>query len=833
VSGYQSKAKKISQWVNHSIVALLWLLVFGVFLFGLANTFVYLFVPVDGAAIWVRQGPMEVLSTSLVQPGPMGLQEGDVVLQIQGHDLDWWLAQRWRTLPGIVKRLAEPTPTTEITIQRNFETQTLAVPLGKRPGGAAGRQFFAHLIVGYAFLIAGIFILKAGSGDTVERVAVLIMALLALVEQNEISLALGAEWAWSMLWLFIPLRLLTRWFAYSFTFHFSLLFPRPKAWLQRVPYLPLIVHLLNPVVTLAVMFSVEGNLQYRHAVAYSPSKNIYIVYLLLACLFLTHSYITAQDIISKSQLRWIAWGVVMAIIPNVLLTDLPILLLGYRLLPSELSSLLLSFVPAVVAVAILRYRLWDIELVIRASLLYGALSVLLGAVYFVLVSLFIGLLGTSGVNTGEANDNAVVFFVSALVVALLFSPARVYLQHLIDRLFFRGKLDYPRLMADLSRALATSLLLDDLLNLLSQTVPEQLGLRSGKVLLDATPPKSSMEYEQLKQGHLVWLHNLAGKVTTPPAPLDDMKQGELWVCAPLLSGDKLLGLYGLGAKKSGEYYDREEIALLETLARQAGVAIQNAQLHEELATQVRIRRELEIARQIQSSLLPSQDPVSPGLEIVGFSRPAQQVGGDFYHYFEFGNERVGIAVGDVSGKGVPAALFMAVSISTLRAQAPHYHHNTAKLLTAMNNSLYSQMTISAVNVAMLYTTIERQPSGNLIFNVSNAGLIWPLLRRGGQQVEYISASGLPIGAMVDASYDEFRLQLLPGDLIILCSDGIIEAMNERQEIFGFERLEQSIADCNENWPAAAVVEHLKRDLLTFVGGAEPHDDMTIVAIRVV
>lgn len=833
VPGYKFGLKNLSGWLNRGIVLMLWLLLFGVFLFSLFNIAVYLLVPVDGAVVWVRQGPVRVTGAPATGTGRSSLQQDDIILKIQGQSLDWWLSQRWQTLPRLLQRFNQPNPTTQMTVQRNAQTMTLDVPLRRHPGGAAAGQFFTHMIVGYAFLLAGAIILKGRGSATVERVAVLLMVLLALVEQNEILLVLGAEWAWSTLWLFFPLRLITRWFAYSFTLHFSLLFPHPKPWLKRVPYLPLFIHLLNPAVTLGIMLNTPGNLQQQHAAAYSPSKDIYIFFLLLACIFLVHSYITARDIVAKNQLRWIAWGAVMATVPNVLLADLSFLVLGYKLLPPEFSTLLLLFIPVVVAVAILHYRLWDIELIIRASLLYGALTVLLGAVYLALASLFIALLGATAISNRNANNTATAFFFSAMAVALLFAPARDYVQRGIDRIFFRSKLDYPHLLTSLSRKLATSLIFEDLLKLLNETIPEHLGLRGGKVLLNTAPPPGSSEYQNLIQGRLVWLQDI--QQTSPadlPPPLDQMRQSGLWACLPLLSGDELLGLYGLGKKKSGDYYNREEIALLETLARQAGVALQNARLHDKLAGQVRIQRDLEIAHQIQLSMLPRQDPLMPGLEVVSFSRPAQEVGGDFYHYFKFDRQRLGIAVGDVSGKGVPAALFMAVSISTLRAQVPHYRENTAALLAAINNILYPQMIVSDVNTALLYATIEQNSGNRLKFRVSNAGLIWPILRHNGGQIEYINACGLPIGTFANANYTEFYHELLPGDLVILCSDGLVEAMNRNQEIFGFERLEQSLAACGDDFSAGAVLEYLRQELVAFVGNAQPHDDMTMLAIRV-
>ena len=211
--------------------------------------------------------------------------------------------------------------------------------------------------------------------------------------------------------------------------------------------------------------------------------------------------------------------------------------------------------------------------------------------------------------------------------------------------------------------------------------------------------------------------------------------------------------------------------------------------------------------------------------------PSQEVGGDFYHYLKFDDKRVGIAVGDVSGKGVSAALFMAVSVSTLQAKSPH-HLRAPELLAEMNNLLHVQMK-GRMNTALLYTMIQKQPTGGLTFSASNAGLISPLLRRRGQNCcQYVDVVGLPLGVMENVKYRAYHLELYPGDLILLCSDGVVEAMNASGEIFGFDRLEQFMAGC-DNVPAAArVVELLRQEITTFAGNAEQHDDITMVVVRV-
>jgi sigma-B regulation protein RsbU (phosphoserine phosphatase) len=528
---------------------------------------------------------------------------------------------------------------------------------------------------------------------------------------------------------------------------------------------------------------------------------------------------------------WIGWGVALAVIPNLLFGDIPVLLGRGSQMPDALGSLLLLIIPVVTAIAVLRYRLWDIDLFIRTSLVYSTLTLALGAVYFLLTFFFIRIVGSTSID-GTDRSLGSVHFIAALIVVFLFAPTYQYFKRLIDRLFYRNQIDYSQVLADLSRKLSTSLLLEDVMWLLREIIPQRLQLQGATVLLNTAPPVGSAEYQRLRAGHVVVLQHLDGQPIPRPYPLDKLQLEGMWACAPLLSGDKLLGLYGIGKKKSGKYYNDKEIELIETLARQAGIALQNTQLHLELAEQVRFERDLELSRQIQESLLPAYDPVVPQLDIVGFSLPAQLVGGDFYHYFEFGADRIGIAVGDVSGKGLPAALLMAVSISTVRAHDADAAHNTAELLAKMNNLLQVQMRISKVNVAMLYAIIEHDTADRLRFRVSNAGLISPNLLRPGQPCEFLDACGLPMGIVDDPLYYECAFQLCRGDLIILGSDGIVEAMNHQREMYGFERLEALINSLPDDICAGDFIKQLQASVETFVGVAPQHDDMTVVAIRV-
>lgn len=260
----------------------------------------------------------------------------------------------------------------------------------------------------------------------------------------------------------------------------------------------------------------------------------------------------------------------------------------------------------------------------------------------------------------------------------------------------------------------------------------------------------------------------------------------------------------------------------------------------------RLQQELTTAHEIQRSLLPPPRPNWSGLDVVCFSTSAREVGGDFYAYHAFGKENGGmkneaatsgfaIALGDVSGKGMPAALLMAVSLASFQsvigqALAP------AELLAQLDAALvpYTR-TRFLQNCALCYVEITHAPTGDQggFLRAANAGCIAPLIRRANGPLEWVDIGGPPLGIGLSGQtgYVESMLTLQSGDLLILTSDGVVEARNAAHQIFGFERLEQVVAT-GPAVSAEAMLAHLRAALLTFTAGTELHDDLTIVVVQV-
>jgi len=270
--------------------------------------------------------------------------------------------------------------------------------------------------------------------------------------------------------------------------------------------------------------------------------------------------------------------------------------------------------------------------------------------------------------------------------------------------------------------------------------------------------------------------------------------------------------------------------LLKKQVAQRTAALQQANQHLQEVTD-RLQEELALAQQIQQGLLPPARPNWSGLDVVCFSKPALEVGGDFYDYYAFpatDNRRVAVVVGDVSGKGMPAALLMAVSLGSLQSiisQSPP----RKDLMFRLDETLRPYTRTTNQNCAFCYAELN-----GVTLSVLNAGGITPLVRHHADgSVRWLDASGLPLGVEVESTpvYREATLNLDSGDMVILTSDGVIEARKSSGEFYGFNRLEQAVAT-GPSTTAEAMLNHLKTDVTTFMDTVSPHDDLTIVVMKV-
>ena len=297
------------------------------------------------------------------------------------------------------------------------------------------------------------------------------------------------------------------------------------------------------------------------------------------------------------------------------------------------------------------------------------------------------------------------------------------------------------------------------------------------------------------------------------------------LAVPLIYKDSVIGVLDLEHTKRGFFTDDHQRTMT-TLAAQIAIAIENARLYEQIARQERrLERDLAMARELQFRLLPQSQPKLNNLEIAAKFSPARAIGGDLYDFLSYSNSRTAIAIGDISGKGAPAAIYAALVSGILRSHAP-MEPAPAEMLAAVNYSL-AERRIEGQFVSLIYAVWD---DVNSTLQVSNSGLPRPVYCHKGK-TQLIEATGLPLGLFDDAEYDEFTFQAEPDDVFVFFSDGILDATNKAGDLFGRTRLETIIAECSGS-SAESMVKSIFKAAADHASGVETFDDETVVAIKV-
>jgi serine phosphatase RsbU (regulator of sigma subunit) len=336
---------------------------------------------------------------------------------------------------------------------------------------------------------------------------------------------------------------------------------------------------------------------------------------------------------------------------------------------------------------------------------------------------------------------------------------------------------------------------------------------------------------------LAYLANASGVVEVEKLDLDSpalwtMKAADVKLVVPLVSQGELIGLLNLGPRLSQQEYSADDRKLLSDLSTQTAPAVRVAQLvrqqQQEAQERERIEQELRIARLIQQTLLPKTLPKLPGYDVAAYYQPAREVGGDFYDFLELEDGRLGLVVGDVTDKGVPAALVMATTRTMLRTAAQRLF-SPGEVLQRTNDALVTDIPPNMF-ITCLYAILDLN-SGRLIY--ANAGHDLPYRRRAGGSegaAEELRARGMPLGLMPGMSYEEKEIVLEAGESILFYSDGLVEAHDPQREMFGFPRLQGLVGTHRSG--GSSLISFLLSELTRFTGEDwEQEDDITLVTLE--
>jgi sigma-B regulation protein RsbU (phosphoserine phosphatase) len=560
----------------------------------------------------------------------------------------------------------------------------------------------------------------------------------------------------------------------------------------------------------------------------------------------------------RRRLKLLLWGGCAALLPVL------VLVVVSRALGGSVESLPVGFIvaclifmpvfPLTLAYVILVDRAMDVRVVVRQGLRY---SVTRGAIRTLVVLFMAGVLWNAWnlVNDPTANRprklQAIAFGMAAALVVPRFAK-RAF--DWTDRRFFREAYDVERVLTELSeqvRTIAeTGPLLDTVLDRIGTTLHvDRLAvfLHEGDRLVPSrsrgfdTPPSVAFPTSDEMLARLRESGRpLRVRHDDPESPLRReqiseanrarLAEVDAELVLPLNGKKDLLGAITLGPKKSEEPYSISDAKLLGSVASQTGLALENSRLMativSEIAKREWIGREIDIARGVQQRLFPQRLPEIAGVDCAGACRPAQGVGGDYYDFLQLSGGRLGIALGDVAGKGIPAALLMASLQASLRGQRLSGPADLAQLMTNLNFLIHEA---SPDNRYATFFYGELDPENRRLDYV-NAGHNAPMLFRTAGVVERLRATGPVVGLVEAGRFEQRTVSLSPGDVLLVYSDGISEAMNVNDEEWGEAQLEaaaRAAAPCNPQ----ELIDALFVAADAFARGAVQHDDMTVVVVR--
>ena len=542
----------------------------------------------------------------------------------------------------------------------------------------------------------------------------------------------------------------------------------------------------------------------------------------------------------RQQIGVVALGLSASLVLYSAASSIPTLL-GLQLaedLRASLTFAALTLGPGSIAYAVVRHKFLDAKLLARRGILYALSSAALVGVYLAVAARL-----TRALSAAAGTDVRVVESVMLIVALALSQPVVAWLEAMLDRAFLKDPGDYRNVLRRLAGELQTTIDLDALLGRTITTLTEAMMLRTGHVAVfgrDA-PIGRSGAGAPLDGAALERIASLLGNVPAGEGsfrvadpveglgPADRGFRGSLGIAlvVPLRWQEDLVGALLLGEKLTGTPLTSEDAALLATLAGQVSVSLQNALLLRDRVAVARFEEELNLARQIQRNSLLSEFPVLPRCEVHALTLPSKHVGGDLYDVVQAGDGSWFVAIADVSGKGVPAALLSSMLQAALRTQAANVR-SPAEILRNINHLMYRSTAIQQFATFFL----ARVDGERLELSFSNAGHNWPVLLRSGGERRFLERGGLILGIQERVEFEEERVSLLPGDLVVLYTDGISEAADATGEQFGEERLYEALSAMPRALPAREVTERVLATLREFLDGTEAQDDITLMVLKV-
>jgi len=631
--------------------------------------------------------------------------------------------------------------------------------------------------------------------------------------------------------------------------HFFLLFPYRRQALQRFPWLHVLPYLPGAVLLFLQgigpsVWAELGLPGLRSAI--ETAGGIYtLLALILSVVLFAQAYRRSPLPTIRRKLTITLVGTLLGLLPLVLVLALHSAFPALHVPGDQLATLMLVFLPASFGYAILRHGIFEIEFIVKRSLVYSGMTASLVLAYFVAYFGLSALLhNVPGLSSRIGSLLAVLFAV------LLMSPIRGRIQMRLDRWVYPDRYEIPRALREAAETLRQASGLEEVERAILQSVRRLLGVEQAGLFHPAVnggghalaasldpallqagsihpPALGRLLAEPLfREGRPISRGDLEAELPygfLPREDLDVLRLLQAQILIPLTSGSRRLGILVLGPRSYQEPYTPPDLELLQGLQAQAALAMDNAHFARESEGRAVLQREMEVARSLQQQLLPTRLPQVPFLEIAATNLPCHEIGGDYYDCLQVDPSEISLAIGDVSGKGVPAALLMANVQATFHAEIasgrkPH------EVLEQMNRRL-CRLDRPERFVSFFCGRLDlhrRQLS------YANAGHLQPMLVRADGSVDRLDAGGLLLGIQEHARYEGEVVPLRPGDLLVLFTDGLVER-GGADTLFGEPDL-QSVLFRYRNLSASDLMGRVLEELQRLTGQVAD-DDTTVMILK--
>jgi sigma-B regulation protein RsbU (phosphoserine phosphatase) len=855
-----------------------------------------------------QAGDRIVITQLATDPQASLLKPGDEIIAINGQRLEQAL-----DYTEIFQNVKPGTPYS-LLVRRNgqfaeFSLQTRAIPIiswiliGAR-----------NLLMPCIFLLTGVavFLLKP-----YDKQAFLLALMFGMfISALQATVPPFGDSKWWIVGVMLLVQIASTFF-WPIFFHFFLIFPEPSPLLRRFPrleYYLYIPHLLTifPYFALANIwsaFAIQRDPPFGEAfLKLGPiSLILSVVYITAGLLSLLVNYRQA-GLVSRRKMRVIVAGSIAGFLPIFLVFLLAITFELPRSNPellrwiAAIAFLAFPVFPLSFAYAIIRHQVIPVRLIVRRSARY-----LLVSRGFIIIQAFIVFAALSFMLTGsrmEAIDRlgpradiVATMVVTAIAIGVL-TLVNQQMLPIIDRWFFREAYDAQRLLSDLGQEMRTVTTVSQLLErsvariqdalytenvtifLRDQASGNYRAAISSKLTEDGTTtsdidraiafPKDGAVVDRLRKSTQPVIIDFENSWMFPPDSRPIESTGELSegderrilrrirsaLLLPVSTQEQLLGIISLGHRLGDLPYSWDDKNLLMTVSLQMAFAIQNADLVKQITEEELLRHELEIATTVQRRLFPEEPPEVKRLDLCGVCHPARGVGGDYYDFILLDQSRVGIAVADVAGKGISAALLMSIVQASLRSQAPSVNGRLTDLVSSMNRLLH--VSTDAASYATFFYAQFSEDTGLLTY--VNAGHNPPILiRAGGPKkaliagqaiaatgevavaaidsgfdsggVSLLTTGGPVIGAFNTCVYEQESIKMDSGDLLVAYTDGVTEALNCDDQEFGELKLRGIIAE-SAHLSASELTEKIVECVRQWCGETAQHDDLTLVVMKV-